>query len=115
VLIVEDNADARDSLSLFLQLAGHDVQTAEDGPRGLDKVHTFRPDVAVIDVGLPGIDGYAVARAIRERPDGRSMCLIALTGYGQAEDQRRALAAGFDIHLTKPIDPAKIQELLARG
>ena len=115
VLIVEDNADARESLSLFLQLAGHEVVTAEDGPRALDKMPTVRPDVAVIDVGLPGMDGYEVARAIRQRPDGKSMCLIALTGYGQAEDQRRALAAGFDIHLTKPVDPAKIQELLARG
>ncbi len=114
VLIVEDNADARESLCLFLQLAGHEVDTAEDGPRGLDKLHTFRPDVAVIDVGLPGMDGYEIARAIRQRLDGKSMCLIALTGYGQAEDQRRALAAGFDIHLTKPIDPATIQDLLAR-
>jgi PAS domain S-box-containing protein len=115
VLIVEDNADARESLSLFLQLAGHEVATSEDGPRGLDTLPTFRPDVAVIDVGLPGMDGYEIARAIRRRPDGQRMCLIALTGYGQAEDQRRALAAGFDIHLTKPIDPAKIQDLLARG
>jgi CheY-like chemotaxis protein len=114
VLIVEDNADARESLSLFLQLAGHEVDSSEDGPRGLDKLQTFRPEVAVIDVGLPGMDGYAVARAIREREDGTRMCLIALTGYGQAEDQRRALDAGFDIHLTKPIDPAKIQDLLAR-
>jgi PAS domain S-box-containing protein len=113
VLIVEDNADARDSLSLFLQLAGHDVDTSEDGARALDKLLTFRPDVAVIDVGLPGMDGYEVARAIRQRPGGGGIRLIALTGYGQAEDQRRALAAGFDIHLTKPIDPAKIQDLLA--
>jgi PAS domain S-box-containing protein len=113
VLIVEDNADARESLSLFLQLAGHEVDTSEDGPRGLDKLKTFRPDVAVIDVGLPGMDGYEVARAIREREDGTRMWLIALTGYGQAEDQRRALDAGFDVHLTKPIDPVKIQDLLA--
>jgi CheY-like chemotaxis protein len=77
-------------------------------------VPAFRPDVAVIDVGLPGMDGYEVARAIRQRPDGGGVCLIALTGYGQAEDQRRALAAGFDLHLTKPIDPAKIHDLLAR-
>ncbi|HUF92877.1 MAG TPA: ATP-binding protein, partial [Candidatus Limnocylindria bacterium] len=115
VLIVEDNADARESLCLFLQLVGHEVATAEDGPRALATLQTFQPDVAVIDVGLPGMDGYAVAHAIRQRPDGTRMCLIALTGYGQAEDQRRALDAGFDIHLTKPIDPEKIQHLLARG
>ena len=75
---------------------------------------TSRPDAAVIDVGLPGMDGYEVARAIRQQPDGRGMCLIALTGYGQADDQRRALAAGFDVHLTKPIDPAMIEDLLTR-
>ncbi len=115
VLIVEDNADARESLCLFLQLVGHEVATAEDGPRGLDTLQTFQPDVAVIDVGLPGMDGYALAHAIRQRPCGQRMCLIALTGYGQAEDQRRALDAGFDIHLTKPVDPEKIQDLLARG
>ncbi|HVR71656.1 MAG TPA: ATP-binding protein, partial [Vicinamibacteria bacterium] len=114
VLIVEDNADARESLCLFLQLVGHEVATAEDGPRGLDTLQTFQPDVAVIDVGLPGMDGYALAHAIRQRPGGQRMCLIALTGYGQAEDQRRALDAGFDIHLTKPIDPEKIQHLLTR-
>ena len=114
VLIVEDNADARESLSLFLQLAGHDVETSEDGPRALEKMATSRPDAAVIDVGLPGMDGYEVARAIRQQPDGRGMCLIALTGYGQADDQRRALAAGFDVHLTKPIDPAMIEDLLTR-
>jgi PAS domain S-box-containing protein len=112
VLIVEDNADARESLQLLLELAGHEVETAEDGPGGLRKMATFGPDVALIDVGLPGIDGYEVARQLREMPQGKATRLIALTGYGQAEDRRRALAAGFDVHITKPVDPDQLQRLL---
>ena len=112
VLVVEDNADARESLRLLLELAGHVVETADDGPTGAARLRAFRPDVAFIDVGLPGIDGYAVARMARDEPDTRGVRLVALTGYGQAEDRRRAFEAGFDLHLTKPVDPDVLRDLL---
>jgi CheY-like chemotaxis protein len=113
VLIVEDGADARESLRLLLELAGHEVATAEDGPDGLREIERFRPDVALVDLGLPGIDGYDVARGARNGAHGRHVRLVALTGYGQAADQRRALEAGFDVHLTKPVDPSTLEKLLA--
>jgi two-component system CheB/CheR fusion protein len=114
VLIVEDGDDARESLRLLLENAGHVVETAEDGPTGLSKLQAFHPEVALIDVGLPGLDGYALARLAREHPETSDIRLVAVTGYGQAEDRRRALAAGFDLHLTKPVDPATLRDLLAR-
>src|SRR5581483_3272635 len=86
VLIVEDNADARESLQLLLQLAGHDVETAADGPAALGKVQAFRPEIALIDLGLPGIDGFEVGRRMRHMPELRATRFIAITGYGQAED-----------------------------
>jgi CheY-like chemotaxis protein len=114
VLIVEDGADARESLKLLLEHAGHVVETAEDGPTGLAKLRAFRPEVALIDIGLPGLDGYALAREARERPETAAVRLVAVTGYGQADDRQRALAAGFDLHVTKPVDPAALRDLLAR-
>ena len=115
ILIVEDNSDARESLQLLLQLAGHEVETASDGASGLRKLEAFRPDVALIDLGLPGIDGYDLVRRVRSLPQTQATRFIALTGYGQAEDRRRALDAGFDVHLTKPVDPDRLQRLLAAG
>ena len=112
VLVVEDNADSREMLQLLLQGAGHEVQTAEDGPSGLAKLEAFRPEVAFIDIGLPGLDGYAVARMARATAHGRSTRLIALSGYGQADDQSRAMDAGFDLHVTKPVDPDRLQRIL---
>src|SRR2546422_8837752 len=114
VLIVEDNADAREGLRLLLTHAGHEVETSEDALSGLEKLRTFQPDVALIDIGLPGVDGYALARMARQTPQAGGTCLVALTGYGQAEDQRRALASGFDTHLTKPIEPTQLEDFLAR-
>ena len=114
VLIVEDSADAREVMRLLLQFAGHDVDTSPDAQGGLDRLPTFRPDVALIDVGLPGIDGYALAGLIRQSPQGRDVLLIAVTGYGQPEDRRKALAAGFDVHLTKPVDPTHLEAILTR-
>jgi len=114
VLVVEDSPDARQSLRLLLELAGHHVETCEDGPSGLAKLGAFQPDVALIDLGLPGMDGYAVARELRRRPDTRAIRLVAVTGYGQADDRRRALAAGFDQHVTKPVDATMLDELLGR-
>ena len=114
VLIVEDNADAREGLRLLLTHAGHEVETSEDALSGLEKLRTFQPDVALIDIGLSGVDGYALARMARQTPQAGGTCLVALTGYGQAEDQRRALASGFDTHLTKPIEPTQLEDFLAR-
>jgi CheY-like chemotaxis protein len=115
VLVVEDNADARESLGLLLRLSGHEVETSVDAPDGLAKLASFRPDVMLIDVGLPGMNGYDLARRVRARPEARDVGLIALTGYGQEEDRRQAFAAGFDVHLTKPVDPERLERILARG
>jgi PAS domain S-box-containing protein len=112
VLVVEDSPDARDSLRLLLEMAGHHVETSEDGPGGLAKVGRFQPQVALIDLGLPGMDGFAVAREMRRRPETCAIRLVAVTGYGQAEDRRQALAAGFDLHVTKPVDPGMLDQML---
>jgi CheY-like chemotaxis protein/two-component sensor histidine kinase len=112
VLIVEDGADARESLRLLLEQSGHLVETADDGPSGLLALAAFRPEIALIDIGLPGLDGYTLAAAARRQPETRDIRLVALTGYGQGEDRRRALAAGFDQHVTKPVDPSTLQDLL---
>jgi CheY-like chemotaxis protein/two-component sensor histidine kinase len=115
VLVVEDNADAREGLRLLLTYAGHDVETSEDALSGLDKLKSFRPEVALIDIGLPGVDGYALARMARQTPEAKATYLVALTGYGQAEDRQKALAAGFDMHMTKPVDPAKLCAFLTES
>jgi PAS domain S-box-containing protein len=115
VLVVEDNDDAREMMQMLLECAGHEVATAVDGPAGLAQLERFQPDVAVIDIGLPGIDGYEVARKVRAIPRSRGLRLIAVTGYGQAEDRRKALDAGFDLHITKPVDPDRLVQLLAAG
>jgi len=113
-LIIEDNVDAAESMALLLQLKGHEVTVAHSGQEGLDRARQLRPHVVLCDIGLPGaLDGYAVARAFRDDPALHSVRLIALTGYGQEEDQRRAREAGFDLHLTKPADPEILQRLLA--
>jgi two-component system CheB/CheR fusion protein len=113
-LVIEDNADAAESLALLLQLQGHEVEVAHDGVAGVEKGRVFLPDVVICDIGLPGaLDGYGVARAFRDDPDLRGVRLIALTGYGQEDDQRRAREAGFDVHVTKPADPNTLKRLLA--
>jgi CheY-like chemotaxis protein len=94
-------------------LAGHDLQTAYDGLEAVQAAATFRPEVVLLDIGMPKMNGYEAARHIREQPWGKSMALIALTGWGQEEDKRRAFEAGFDHHLTKPVDPAALEKLLA--
>jgi signal transduction histidine kinase/integral membrane sensor domain MASE1/ActR/RegA family two-component response regulator len=103
VLVVDDHVDARESLRLLLSAAGHAVITAEDGVEGLDKLRSWRPDVAIIDIGLPRLDGYAVARAVRSNPELQDVLLVALTGYGQRDDRFRAIEAGFQLHLVKPV------------
>ena len=113
VLMIEDYADARDSLRALLELSGHEVREAADGPTGVELALRLQPDVVLIDIGLPGLDGYDVARRIRSAPQGHRIVLAAVTGYGQPEDRRRAEEAGFDAHLVKPVDPDQLTELLA--
>jgi len=113
ILIVEDNADAREMLRDLLALAGHEVSEAESGPEGVESALRLQPDFTLIDIGLPGFDGYEVAQRIRRAPEGAGLALIALTGYGSGEDRSRALQAGFDRHLTKPIDMDELDRLLA--
>jgi CheY-like chemotaxis protein len=115
LLIVEDNDDAREMLRIALEHDGHEVHEAADGLAGLEAALSLRPDIALIDVGLPGFDGYEVARRIRGRPEGKGIYLVALTGYGQAEDRRRSEAAGFDEHIVKPVDPLGLASVLARA
>ena len=112
LLVVEDNADAREVLVTALRLDGHEVHEAADGHAGLEAAVRLVPDVALIDVGLPGLDGYEVAQGIRSTQAGAAMLLVAPTGYGQAEDRRRALDAGFDVHLVKPVAPERLAEVL---
>jgi PAS domain S-box-containing protein len=113
VLIVDDNRDAVDSLAMMLRMAGHEIQTAHDGVEAVQAAASFRPDVAVLDIGMPKMNGYEAARLIREQPWGQAMVLVALTGWGQEEDRRRATEAGFHYHLTKPVEPADLEKLLA--
>jgi len=112
ILIADDNLDAAESLQLWLQLSGHEVQIAASGVAALELAATFLPEVALLDLGMPGLNGFDVARRIRKAPWGKSMVLIALTGWGQEEDRRRTAEAGFDHHLTKPIPPDTIEELI---
>ena len=112
VLIIEDNADARESLRSLLEHEGHRVDATADGSSGLARAETSRPDVVLIDIGLPVMDGYEVARRIRARD--AKVILVAVSGYGQADDRQRSLEAGFDAHLTKPVDPDQLLATLAR-
>ncbi len=112
VLVVEDNKDAADSLAMLLQVWGHQVRLAYDGLSGLKAARSFRPQVVFLDIGLPGLDGYEVARRLRQE-FASELRLVAMTGYGQEDDRRRAGEAGFDAHLVKPADPALLQRLLA--
>jgi CheY-like chemotaxis protein len=115
VLIVEDSADARRMLRLMLELDGHEVHEAEDGITGLAEALALRPDVAVIDIGLPGIDGWELVRRLRATEAGRRMILVAVSGYGQLEDQRLSREAGFDMHLVKPVAPEALAEAIHGG
>ena len=113
--MIEDNRDAREGLRMLLETWGHRVEEAGDGRRGLELALASRPEVALIDVGLPGLDGYAVARGIRAAPSGQGVLLVAVTGYGQPEDAERSREAGFHAHMVKPIDPDELATILTRG
>jgi PAS domain S-box-containing protein len=113
VLVVDDNVDAAVTVSALLKAWGHEVQTVYNGPAALETARGFRPDVVLLDIGLPGLSGYDVAKKLRAEGIHNRMLITALTGYGQAEDRARAQAAGFDYHLTKPPDVAVLEALLA--
>jgi PAS domain S-box-containing protein len=113
VLVVDDNTDAADSLRMVLEVSGHDVHVAYTGPAGLEEAKAWRPEVVLLDIGLPGLNGYEVAKAIRREPQMQGTLLVAITGYGQPADVEQAYAAGFDKHHAKPVEPAKVFELLS--
>lgn len=113
ILVVDDNEDSADSLAMLLQLTGHEVFIAHDGHGALDAAEQHRPGVVLLDIGLPSLNGYDVCRRIRQQPWGKTMVLIALTGWGQDEDRRRSQEAGFDGHLVKPVDHTRLLTLLA--
>jgi signal transduction histidine kinase len=114
ILVADDNADALESLATLLELGGHEVFSAANGALALEAAERHKPDVALLDIGMPKLDGYEVARRIRAQPWGRRMTLVALTGWGQDSDRRRSGEAGFDSHLVKPLDLDKLTELLGR-
>jgi CheY-like chemotaxis protein len=111
IVLIDDNADIRETLRDYLEALGYQLWTAEDGPSGLAAILERRPEVALVDIGLPVLDGYAVARNVREKL-GDNIRLVAVTGYGQAEDRQRALSAGFDEHMRKPLALPDLEELL---
>jgi CheY-like chemotaxis protein len=113
ILIVDDSRDGADSLAVMLRLLGHESRTAYDGEEAVTRAAEFRPDVVLLDIGLPKLNGYEVCRRIRQQPWGKGIVLFAVTGWGQEEDRRRSREAGFDYHLVKPVDPNGLLLLLA--
>jgi CheY-like chemotaxis protein len=112
VLIIEDNQDLRSMYRIILEMDGHEVLEAGDARRGLQLLKKERPDVALVDIGLQGMDGHDLARQFRGEPGGDTTLLIALTGYGSRADRERSRQAGFDHHLVKPVDPETLAKLL---
>jgi PAS domain S-box-containing protein len=113
VLVVDDNRDSAETMSILLDLMGHDTRRAHDGIEALETAQSFRPEVVLLDIGLPKLNGYEVCKRLREQPCGQDVIVVALTGWGQAEDQRRSREAGFDSHLVKPVEPARLEDLIA--
>jgi CheY-like chemotaxis protein len=115
VLVVDDNADAAETVAAYLRLEGHETKVVTEGAEVLAAARVFEPQVVVLDIGLPGLDGYQIARQLRIQPYTKDTLLIAVTGYGREEDRARAAAAGFDCHFVKPADPVEIQAAIERG
>jgi CheY-like chemotaxis protein len=113
VLVVDDNKDAATTMVMLLRAQRYVTQTAHDGLQALEAAERFNPDVVLLDIGLPGLNGYEVCQRIRQQPWGREMIVIALTGWGQEQDKRRADECGFDAHLVKPVEVPKLMELMA--
>jgi CheY-like chemotaxis protein len=114
MLIVDDNRDAADSLGMLMKVMGNDTRVAYDGREALATASQFHPEVVLLDIGLPTVSGYEVARELRRRPGGATLLLIATTGWGQPSDKEQSREAGFDHHLVKPVDPAALLKLLDR-
>jgi len=113
VLVVDDLKDGADTLATMLRLMGHDTRTAYDGEAGLEAALAWRPDVVLLDLAMPRMNGYEVCRRLRQEPWGRNLLVIALTGWDEDQEGRRTKAAGFDHHLVKPVEPDALQDLLA--
>jgi CheY-like chemotaxis protein len=111
--VIRDNKDSADSLAMLLRWKGNDIRTAHDGVEALEVADTFQPKTVLLDIGLPKLNGYDVARRIRKQPWGQDVLLIALTGWGNDEDKRLAQEAGFNFHIVKPVDLSALEELLA--
>ena len=114
VLVVDDNADSAESLSLLLELMGHTVRTAHDGEQALAEAERFRPELILMDIGMPRMDGYEAARRLRQADWATGTVLVALTGWGSEEDRRRTRRTGFDFHLVKPVSAEAVDEILSR-
>lgn len=112
ILVADDNPDIADTIAELLELDGHEVRVAYDGQQALTLFHSYGPEIVISDIGMPGLTGHQLARAIRATPAGQAVRLIAMTGWGQAQDQAEALAAGFDHHLTKPADMQTLYALV---
>jgi len=115
VLVIEDNLDAAQSLRALLEFLGNVVEAANDGGEGLARARAFQPEIVFCDLGLPGMDGYAVARALREDPQLQGVVLVAMTGYAQFDERRRSAEVGFDDHLSKPANIERLEEVLIRA
>jgi DNA-binding response OmpR family regulator len=113
ILVTDDNQDAANSVAMLLRLSGHDVETAYDGISAIQKAEAYRPEIMLLDIGLPGMNGYDVCRSIRQQPWGNGIRIVALTGWGQDQDRRNAREAGFDDHLVKPVDPQVLRRTVA--
>ena len=113
ILVVDDNHDSALSMAMMLQIMGHDTRTAHDGESAVSTAETFLPEVVLLDIGLPKLNGYEVAQRIREETWGQSMYLIAVTGWGQDEDRQRSTEVGLNLHMVKPVEPAALEKLLA--
>jgi CheY-like chemotaxis protein len=113
ILVVDDNRDGADSLAMMLRVLGHDTRTAYDGVQAIEAAEKYRPEVVLLDIGLPRMNGYEVCRHVREQAWGEGMLIVAVTGWGQDDDRRRSREAGFDHHLVKPVDPDRLLALLA--
>jgi CheY-like chemotaxis protein len=112
MLVVDDNRDAAESIASLIQMSGHEVRTVTEGAAAIANASTFRPDVVLLDIGMPGMNGHEVARRLRELPDGKSMRLIAMTGYDDASNKLKSAESGIDYHLVKPVDFAALKALL---
>jgi two-component system OmpR family response regulator len=114
VLVADDNSDLAESVAMLLRFEGHEVRIAHDGLSALELAEEFKPDAALLDIGLPGLNGYELARKLRSHSSGQKLLLIAVTGYGRFEDRARSKNAGFDCHLVKPVDPHALSALLKK-